>query len=158
MCHTVFYNAAAVFYHLIDIEEFLISYPDPNKLLQSVHFDWKQKVFQAGVKGLAITDKLITGPMWRCIEAADSILDLNEALHKLQQSLEKLSLDASTLLQGWQFDDEHLNFRTQMALQLIFEVILNIARPASQGSTSRRCIFEPKPWAAVIHIPQPIPL
>ncbi|KAJ8043240.1 hypothetical protein HOLleu_10238 [Holothuria leucospilota] len=145
----VFYDAAAVFYHLSDIEEFLTSYPDPNKLLQSVHFDCKQNVFQAGVKALAITDKLITGPMWSCIEAADSILDLNEALHKLQQSLEKFSLDASTLLQGQETffddnsvhkdtlfesifsddsDDEQLNFMTQMALELIlksFSILLD---------------------------------
>jgi hypothetical protein len=45
-----FKNCASVYFHHKLIKEFLTEWPDKNKLLRSIDFDCREKVFLAGCR------------------------------------------------------------------------------------------------------------
>lgn len=45
-----FHNCAAVYHHRANIRDFLNDWPDPNRLLRSIHFDCKENLFLAGCR------------------------------------------------------------------------------------------------------------
>jgi hypothetical protein len=46
----LFHNGAAVYHHRKDIADFLQGWPDLNKLLKSIKFDIKEKLYLAGCR------------------------------------------------------------------------------------------------------------
>ena len=96
----LFYNAAALYYHRHSVLKFVKSWPNPNNLLKAVAEDLSNKVFCAEVRALGIIDKLLTGPLWRLIEAKNSILELNSYIFHLKLRLSDLCKDSSSLLHG----------------------------------------------------------
>ncbi len=96
----VFHAAAVLYYHKQDIVDFLKIWPDPNGLLKSIKFDIYQTVYIAGIKALAIIDKIITGPLWIIIEALQCQLEVNTHLHQLQLSLGSFMKDGKDLIEG----------------------------------------------------------
>ena len=48
------YNSAAVFYHRSHIQDFLLKWPTPNRLLQVVSKDIVEPVYLAGIRALGI--------------------------------------------------------------------------------------------------------
>ena len=145
--NVLFFNAAATFYHKDHMQNFIQSHaPTVNRLLQAVSEDLGNKVHLAGLRALGIVGKLITGPYFRVLhhESVKNVLDLNPHLHHLQVSLEQLSKDSSSLLEGKSIfseeispveknavfhklivcDDEDFNALTQQALELICSALL----------------------------------
>ena len=94
------YAAGALYHHANDISNFLAQWSNPNELLKSVNFDITEKSVLSGVRALGIIDKLITGPLWRQIETASNVLDLNPILLHLKTKLEEFSHNAQPLLAG----------------------------------------------------------
>ena len=103
-----FQNAAAVYYHLDDIAEFLEIHPSTNDLFKSLRFDIKEPVYKAGVRAMGIMYRLVTQPLQIRTNQEGSILDLNADLHQLQMQLTKWSDDASTSLADTPILDVHL--------------------------------------------------
>lgn len=96
----LFYNAAAVYYHRQDIQQFLESLPSRNRLLSAVLEDTMCKGYVAGVRALGLLDKFVTGPYWRKLNSCANILAFNEPLNILRLKLEELANDSSPLLDG----------------------------------------------------------
>lgn len=96
----LFYNSAALYYHLGDISGFLQSLPSRNRLLNAVLEDLGSESYKAGVLALGLLDKFITGPYWRKLNKAKNILALNQPLLQLKEKLEGLAQDSSPLLDG----------------------------------------------------------
>ena len=135
-----FYNSAAVFYHRSHIQDFLLNWPTPNRLLQVVSKDIVEPVYLTGIRALGILDKIVTGPFFRLTENAKSVLDLNPHLQQMQKCFEQWSQDASPLLEGetlfneevvpihcnemyeslFKEQSEQLETFTQKALEIIF--------------------------------------
>ena len=150
-----FYNSAAVFYHRSHIQDFLLNWPTPNRLLQVVSKDIVEPVYLTGIRALGILDKIVTGPFFRLTENAKSVLDLNPHLQQMQKCLEQWSQDATPLLEGetlfneevvpihsyemyeslFKEQSEQLETLTQEALEIIFNSWIRKAgsRSASWG-------------------------
>ena len=141
----LFYDSAALYFHRDDVLDFLNHWPNPNMLLKAVHNDIKNKSFLAGVRALGIIDKIITGPLWRRIEAVESILKVNNDLFQLKLSLEEGCKDATELMQGngpfpesiihkddlyeqlfGESGDEELDCLTQESLEILCHALLLI--------------------------------
>ncbi|CAC5420510.1 unnamed protein product [Mytilus coruscus] len=115
-----------------------------NNLLKAVANYVKNPMYLAGCRAFGIVDKLFTGPLWRIIENADHILDLNQVWEQFKGFLEIYSQDATDLVEGkilyknytnideifgclFAVEDEELNILTTEALQIIllnFQLIL----------------------------------
>ena len=85
----VFYNSAALFYHKSHIQDFLLKWLSPNRLLQLVAKDIVEPVYLAAVRALGILDKIVTVPFFRLTENTKSILELNPHLKRMQECFEK---------------------------------------------------------------------
>jgi E1A/CREB-binding protein len=72
----------------------------------------KNPVYLAGCRAFGIIEKLFTGPIWRIIEASNHILDLNEEWFNFKQTVEKMSSDASALVDGKIIYPEFTNKRS----------------------------------------------
>ena len=162
--NVLFYNAAATYFHLEHVTEFLDKWPNQNRLLQAVSEDSQNKVYIAGVRALGIIDKIITGPYWRLIEETKSILDLNRYLLKMKTSLENWANDASTLFAGEEmFDDVmihndalfdkifadsgdvELDSLTQQALEILMNGLLILLERQAQDQLPGGKYFETDP-------------
>lgn len=104
--NVVFHNGGAVYHHLQHILDFIDQKHTQNRLLQAVVEDLKNDVFVAGTRAFGIVSKLITGPYFRLVGELKSIFELNPFLAQLQDTLHKLSKDASPLLEGKVIFDE----------------------------------------------------
>eukprot|EP00112_Aurelia_sp_Birch-Aquarium-sp1_P023755 Seg720.1 transcript_id=Seg720.1/GoldUCD/mRNA.D3Y31 product="hypothetical protein" protein_id=Seg720.1/GoldUCD/D3Y31 len=104
--NVVFHNGGAVYHHLQHILDFIDQKHTQNRLLQAVAEDLKNDVFVAGTRAFGIVSKLITGPYFRLVGELKSIFELNPFLAQLQDTLHKLSKDASPLLEGKGIFDE----------------------------------------------------
>ena len=101
--HMLFSMAAAVYYHNDHIKDFLSTYfedKSSNKLVVCVSHYVNNKVYLAGCRALGIIDKLMTGPLWKQIENAKHILDLNSMWLIFFNYLDEFSRDSSNLLKG----------------------------------------------------------
>ena len=117
-----FYNGGAVYHHAFDIKSFLQSWPSPNNLLKAVEEDIEVKVHLAELRALGIIDKIITGPFWRVINHADSILDLNSYLFTMKERFELWCKDASSLLNGEPlFDEDTIPIHRDQISEELFE-------------------------------------
>jgi hypothetical protein len=96
----LFYDSAALYHHRQHLREFLSTWPNPNNLISAVLSDLSDDVNLAGARALGIIDKLITGPLWRILEKATSVLDVNDHLLQLKLSCERFGKDASLLLEA----------------------------------------------------------
>ena len=96
----IFESAAATYFHLEHIVNFVKSLPDPNNLLQAVLEDASEPIHQAELCALGIMFKSVTAPLWHIIKNAPNVLALNPTLHTLQKKLEKWCLDATSLFHG----------------------------------------------------------
>ena len=145
--NVLFSMAASVFYHSRHIKDFTSVYFDEkqNNLVSSVTHYVSNKVYLAGCRALGIIDKLCTGPLWRQIENATHILDLNNMWLTFYNFLDEYSKDSSDLLHGkiiypeytkqddtfeclFSVDDDELNVLTAEALQILctnFLIIVN---------------------------------
>ncbi|KAK3084521.1 hypothetical protein FSP39_014699 [Pinctada imbricata] len=158
----LFYAAGAVYHHASDVSSFLSNWVNPNDLLKSVHFDISEKSFLSGIRALGIIDKLITGPLWRHIESANNILDLNPILLTLKTKLEEFSKNAHPLLSGTPVFSEMIIHKddiyeslfkdtgepsfdayTQMALELISGGMLLILERQAKDQLPGGKFFEP---------------
>ena len=93
----VFVLGNAVFYHHEDISKFLDSvHGTDNNLLKAVSLDIKENLFLCSTKALS---KLITGPLWRMLEAPGHILTMNQHNKLLVDFLQKGALDTETVSQ-----------------------------------------------------------
>ena len=80
---------------------FGIVWQTPNQLLRAVLSDIEVPEYLAGCRALGLVNKVVTGPLWRVLEAPDiSILDMNYYLQMLIVHMDLWSLDASELLHG----------------------------------------------------------
>ena len=142
--NVIFFNGGAVYFHHNHFKDFINSKPSANRLLMAVLEDSNNEVFLAGARALGIISKLITGPYFRLVGDTDSVLDLNPHLHTLQEALQTLSLDASSLMKGQAVFDtnvvpiqademfdkllqekhEEFDVLTQQALELLCSAIL----------------------------------
>ena len=95
----LFYNATAVYYHREEISSFVKAWHNPNNLLKAVFKDISNELFLSEVRALGIVDKLVTGPLWRLIEASNNILSLNPHLFDLKMQLSQFCNDSSSILQ-----------------------------------------------------------
>jgi hypothetical protein len=89
--------AAAVYYHNDHIKDFLSTYfedKSSNKLVVCVSHYVNNKVYLAGCRALGIIDKLMTGPLWKQIENAKHILDLNSMWLTFFNYLDEFSRDS----------------------------------------------------------------
>ncbi|CAC5426130.1 unnamed protein product [Mytilus coruscus] len=143
----LFAMGASVFFHKDNIYEFIDLYfekENRNNLLKAVANYVKNPMYLAGCRAFGIVDKLFTGPLWRIIENADHILDLNQVWEQFKGFLEIYSQDATDLVEGkilyknytnideifgclFAVEDEELNILTTEALQIIllnFQLIL----------------------------------
>ena len=66
----------------------------------------KNKFNMACVRALGITDKVLTGPLWRIIENVENILAVTPYLVTLRDKLDVLRKNALPVLQGSQLFDE----------------------------------------------------
>ncbi|XP_060605769.1 uncharacterized protein LOC132758233 [Ruditapes philippinarum] len=110
-------------------------------------FDVREPLYVACVRALGLIDKVITGPLWRVIEAAPNCLSLNTHLLQLKIALENWSKDAAPFLEGecvfeemvapitrdcvndalfTPTDDPVIETYTQMALEVSFGAMLII--------------------------------
>ena len=64
----LFYNAAALYFHMESITNFLETFPNPNHLLKSVGELMENPFNIACVRALGIVNKVITEPFWRICE------------------------------------------------------------------------------------------
>jgi E1A/CREB-binding protein len=92
----VFFEAAAVYHHRKDIEDFLNKFVDLNLLGKSVLFDTREKVYIGGVRALGIVGKLITSPYERLLTSTNTLLELNPYLLRLQQKTGNLVRECFT--------------------------------------------------------------
>ncbi|CAC5420536.1 unnamed protein product [Mytilus coruscus] len=141
----LFAMGASVFFHKDNIYELIDLYfekENRNNLLKANYV--KNSMYLAGCRAFGIVDKLFTGPLWRIIENADHILDLNQVWEQFKGFLEIYSQDATDLVEGkilytnytnideifdclFSVEDEELNILTTEALQIIllnFQLIL----------------------------------
>ena len=136
-------NAAALYFHLGDISQFLDDHSMENDLFKSIRFDYTEKVCQAGSRAMGIVYALVTQPLEHLVNQEGSILDLNADLKQLQDGLSLWSEDASSALDGTSMltripklenevicnlfretDDAQLDSLTVLALQLIASQML----------------------------------
>ena len=98
----VFYNGAGVYFLRQPITSFLSDvHGTPNHLLRAVQADIAVPEFLAGCRALGLLDKLVTGPLWRCLQSKTStILDMNGVFRSLCRSFGEWASDASPLLDG----------------------------------------------------------
>lgn len=74
----VFSLALATYYHKQRISEFLDKVHGlSNDLLKAVTLDVKEELYLAGLKAFGLISKLITGPLWKLLEAPGHILEMN---------------------------------------------------------------------------------
>ncbi|KAL5011134.1 hypothetical protein ScPMuIL_013439 [Solemya velum] len=108
----VFSLGAAVYYHHQQIANFVKDYFSPdqkNKLVLAVEACVNSSVYIAGCRALGIIDKLLTGPLWRQIEEAEHILDLNNMWLTFKNHMSEYAKDASDLIQGKILYPKHTN-------------------------------------------------
>lgn len=108
----LFTNAAAVYFLIPKIKEFLI-YNDTNRLLKSVKFDMNNPEFVAGCKALGLIAFLITTPLWCTIE--DKLLHILDACPYYEEIityLEECSNDVENFMSG----NNKLSFCDEMSL------------------------------------------
>lgn len=86
----VFSLASAVFYHKEEISEFLNKvHGSNNDLLKAVSLDIKADLLLAGLKAFGLISKLVTGPLWKLLEAPGHILEMNIHYKQLVDFLAK---------------------------------------------------------------------
>ena len=161
----IFYNSAAAFYHRGHIQDFLLKWPTPNRLLQVVSKDIVEPVYLAGIRALGILDKIGTGPFFRLTENAKSVLDLNPHLQQMQKCFEQWSQDASPLLEGetlfkeevvpihrdemyeslFKEQSEQLETFTQEALEIIFNSWMILLESQAQDQLPGGTYATPSP-------------
>ena len=86
--NVIFFNGGAIYFHRLDIQNFIEHKKVQNRLLKAVSEDMNNNVFLAGARALGIISKLITRPYFKLVGETTSILDMNPHLHHLQLSLE----------------------------------------------------------------------
>lgn len=156
----LFYNSAALYYHLEDIAGFLKSLPSRNRLLNAVLEDLGSESYKAGVRALGLLDKFVTGPYWRKLNKARNILDLNEPLLQLKEKLEGLAQDSSPLIDGsfklYADIDSHVDLlydallrpdltdaTTQIYLEAVMHGLLLILERQAEEQLPGGCHYEP---------------
>ena len=73
----------------------------PNQLLRAVYSDIQVPEYLAGCRALGLINKIVTGPLWRLLESADtSITETNGYYQTLVSRIDEWSTDASELLCG----------------------------------------------------------
>ena len=72
-----FYECVALYYHWDDVIDFLRDMPDENKLIKSVRFDIKEKLYKAGCHAMGVLHVLVMDPFEQKLKQSGSILDLN---------------------------------------------------------------------------------
>ena len=96
----LFFNAAGTYYLKDHLEVFFERVGGDNKLLSAVRNDLQVTTFMAACRALGLIDKLITGPLWRCIEKAGHIVDMNELYQSLSDCFLSWASDATEFMKG----------------------------------------------------------
>lgn len=120
----IFSLGATVYFHHQQIAHFIQEYfedAQKNKLVSAVESYVKTPVYLAGCRALGILDKLVTGPIWRHIEAAKHILDLNVMWTNLKDFMTEYSKDATDLLKGEVLFPDHTHVKED---DPVFEYLL----------------------------------
>ena len=82
------------------MQYFFDTVKDDNKLLKAVHSDLQIQSYLCGCKAIGLTNKFVTGPLWRLLESGIHILDLNEHYPKMCSLFFDLFVDASDFILG----------------------------------------------------------
>ena len=82
-----FYECAALYYHWNDVIDFLRDMPDENKLIKSIRFDIKERLYKAGCHAMGVLHALVMDPFEKKLKQAGSILDLNADIEIMSSTL-----------------------------------------------------------------------
>ena len=82
------------------LEVFIERVCGDDKLLSAVRNDLQVTTFMAACRALGLIDKLITGSLWRCIEKAGHIVDMNELYQSLSDCFPSWASDATEFMKG----------------------------------------------------------
>ena len=96
----LFYNAAGTYFLEDHLKVFFERVRNENKLLSAVYYDLEVPSFMAACRALGMIDKLITGPLWRCIADEGHILDMSSQYQRLYDCFLLWSADASQFING----------------------------------------------------------
>eukprot|EP00112_Aurelia_sp_Birch-Aquarium-sp1_P013961 Seg299.3 transcript_id=Seg299.3/GoldUCD/mRNA.D3Y31 product="hypothetical protein" protein_id=Seg299.3/GoldUCD/D3Y31 len=96
----LFFNAAWTYYLKDHLEVFFERVGGDNKLLSAVRDDLQETTLMAACRALGLIDKLITGPLWRCIEKAGHIIEMNELYQSLSDCFLSWASDATEFMKG----------------------------------------------------------
>ena len=109
----LFFNGGILYYLHDHLQYFFDTVKDDNKLLKAVHSDLQIQSYLCGCKALGLTNKFVTGPLWRLLESGIHILDLNEQHYPKMCSLFfDLFVDASEfMLSNVIFFGKHRNIK-----------------------------------------------
>lgn len=108
----LFYDAAGVYFLRDCMVHFIESVHgrQANHLLQAVLADPQKPVYTAGCRALGLTDKVITGPLWRKMkESLVSVFQMGVVYCDIKTKFDAWSNDAHTLIEG-STHLQHANF------------------------------------------------
>ena len=72
-----------------------------NRLLQAVLDNLKEPVYVSGCKALGLTNKIVTGPLWRKLEESNiSVLDMGIYYTEMKARFDSWSADSHTFAEG----------------------------------------------------------
>ena len=102
----LFYDAAGVFFLTSHMVQYLtLHHAAPlNQLLQAVLKDLQRPYLIAGCKALGIIDKIVTGPVWRCLQSSTvSILEMSDIYAKMKQKFDEWGNDSQGVIENQLF-------------------------------------------------------
>ena len=104
----LFFNAGFVYFLREQMKKFIDGFGATNKLLKCVQADLAEPLYMAGCRALGLISKVITAPLWRCLEDRSiHILDLPGIYRKIEDALRKGVENPGDFMEGHivPFDD-----------------------------------------------------
>ena len=86
----LFFTASYLYFLKDQMTEFFEKFGASNKLLKCVQADLEEPLYLAGCRALGLISKVITTPLWRCLEDKSvHILELPDIYGKIQVALQR---------------------------------------------------------------------
>ena len=106
----IFVLGGAVYYHRQELKEFVNSLEGDNFLHSSIRKDIDYPIYlAAAARALGIFNKLVSGPLSRCIEEAGHIFALNSMWHNVSMFLDEVHHDALSLInENTPFEEKYI--------------------------------------------------
>ncbi|XP_072171738.1 uncharacterized protein [Diadema setosum] len=117
----LFFNAGFIYFLRDQMITFLQKFGATNKLLKCVQADLDEPFYLAGCRALGLVSKIITSPLWRCLEdKAIHILDLPKIYDNIQVALHRGTQNPHEFMDGT-INPFDVNFQDDVVFRALTE-------------------------------------